>query len=120
MLPDNRITAMYGYNGYHNNYDPFPFMMMMSNFFNKDKRNEELKEEDVIRHFKKYKDLYQDMKKEFEPPKKDDPKPAKKEGEWTTNDYFLFITCFVTVSVLGGGYMILRELVEFAKVIHAH
>lgn len=104
---------MHGYPGY-NHYDPFPWFMMMNNNWRKPEEDK-LKDEDIIKLFRKY----QELKKEFEPPKKDD-KPSKPEGQWSTNDYFTFIVCFVSISVLGGGYMILRELVEFAKVIHAH
>lgn len=109
---------MFGYNGYpqYNHYDPFPFFWMMNNMPRKD----EINEIDELKMFKKYKDLFQEMKREFEPPKKDEPKKEKKEGEWTQNDYFTFIVCFVSSSVLIGGYFILHELVEFARIIHAH
>lgn len=106
---------MYGYNGF-NHYDPIPFYMMMGNFF-KDKKSSDIEEEDVIRHFKRYKDLYQDMKKEFEPPKSDGG-PKKKEDAWTTNDYFTFIVCFVSVVGLGGAWLIIHELTKLAEIIH--
>ena len=101
---------MYGHSGYHNPYDPFPFFYMM-NRFNRDDRNDE----DELKMFRKYKDLFQEMKKEFEPPK-DGGK--KNEEKWTTNDYFTFIVCFVSVVGLGGAWMIIHELVKLAEVIH--
>lgn len=106
---------MNGFYPNYNNYDPFPWIMMMNQNWRKPEE-EKLKEEDIIKLFRKY----QELKKEFEPPKKEGGGEKKKEDAWTTNDYFTFIVCFLSTSVLVGGWFILRELVEFARVIHAH
>lgn len=65
-------------------------------------------EEDIVKK-------YEALKKAFEP-----KSPPKKEGEWSFNDYLLFVACFVLSSTLFGSWAILHELIEFAKIIHAH
>lgn len=93
---------------YH--YDPWTFMMM-SSMMNQKKEEDTLKDEDIVRLFKKY----QDLKKEFEPPKKDD---KKDEHKWEVGDYFVTIIAIFGIMIPVSAYLILAEIIKLAEVLH--
>jgi hypothetical protein len=105
---NQRINAMPYMNGYQHpfSYDPFLMFMMM----NQQKREEDLKDEDVIRR-------YEALKKAFEPPKKEEKKEDKKD-KWETADYFLAIILMFSILIPVTAYIFISQIIQLVNAIH--